>query len=85
MDTHTVTHMHSLSLSLSQPIFRNKEHQNRPSFVEIYTYLKLPAAKLLHWSQRDSSVSVKARRLGAKLEEATQLYMDLQDNYDIVH
>lgn len=64
--------------------FRNPEHHQRPSFKEICDYLQRPTNKLINWGQEHGQVSVKDDgnvMLGAELEIATHLYLDLQEAY----
>lgn len=57
---------------------RNPDHHQRPTFEEICDYLQLPATKLLYWSpDNDGEGSV----MGAAIETASQLHLDLQDSY----
>ena len=58
--------------------FRNKEHQLRPSFDVICTYLQQSVVKLLYCSRQDAG---NVNNLGAELEKATQLYVDLQESH----
>ena len=61
---------------------RNPEHHQRPSFEEICAYLR--QQPINKWNQDDDSVSATEDGnvpLGAELEAATHLYLDLQETY----
>ncbi len=64
------------------PTCRNFNHQERPNFVELYNhYLQQTSANILHWSPEDDSLSSAVGVLGAPLEEAHELHLDLQEKY----
>ena len=60
---------------------RNPTHAKRPPFSQISHYLSTSTDILLQWREEDEAVSVGASKLGASLEEAENLYKDLQDTY----
>ena len=59
---------------------RNPEHRQRPSFEEICNYLQQPIDALNHDDDGISATEI-VDILGAELEAATHLYMDLQETY----
>ena len=65
--------------------YRNPEHHQRPSFEEICTYLQQPINKLINSeSQKHDIVSAtedESAPLGADLDTAMHLYLDLQGTY----
>ena len=62
-------------------IVRNPDHSKRPTFSKIYNYMNQSASVLLHWSERDLSISPLAHVLGVSLNESKGLYKDLQGIY----
>ena len=45
--------------------------------------LSLPDTKLLKWSGEDKATDPEAATLGAGLDKAVNLYMDLQKQYNV--
>jgi hypothetical protein len=45
--------------------------------------LSLPDTKLLKWSEEDKATDPEAAMLGAGLDKATNLYIDLQKQYKV--
>lgn len=68
---------HCMSIHIS----RNPDHAQRPTFESIYDYLDSPEESLLQWHDRDIVQDKLAHLLGAPLEEANNLYLDLQRTY----
>lgn len=60
---------------------RNPDHNQRPSFDSIHDYLESPEESLLQWNDRDIDPDRLAHVLGSPLEEANNLYLDLQRIY----
>ena len=59
-------------------------HHQRPSFEEVCAYLQQPMRKLVHWSQEHDGASAMEDGnilLGAELDTAKHLYLDLQETY----
>ena len=65
-------------------MYRCPEHENRPNFNEICTYLRQPPAQLITLDQLYPFLSSKANILGEELEHGKQLYLDLQHKYEEV-
>jgi hypothetical protein len=64
--------------------YRNPEHHQRPSFEEVCAYLQQPMNKLVLWNQEHDGVTATKEGnilLGAELETAKYLYLDLQETY----
>ena len=61
--------------------FRNPDHQKRPSFEEACVYLQQPAGKLLYWNHTDDLIAENVKSLGAELDIANELFLDLQVTY----
>lgn len=54
----------------------------RPSFKELCgQHLKQASAKLLYWCPDDDTLCPSVAELGAPLEQAFKLHMDLQETY----
>ena len=53
----------------------------RPPFDKVIDYLNKPDESLFKWSKEDLSVGKNVHVLGAPLEEASDLYVDLQRVY----
>lgn len=62
-------------------LYRNPNPSNRPSFLEISTFLSVEDDVLLSWSNEDLEVSNAAHLLGSSLEEGKNLYLNLQNAY----
>ena len=61
---------------------RNPEHKERPSFKELCEkHLQEPASKSLYWNPADDALSQDVEVLGAPLEQAFNLHLDLQQRY----
>ena len=60
---------------------RNPDHQQRPSFEDVCVYLQKPTAKLAYWSRSDDMIAENINSLGAELDIASELYLDLQVMY----
>ena len=79
---HLLGQVYNQSFPLALPyIFRNPEHNTRPTFEDITLDLARDPVVLLSWSQQDKETSSKAAVLGAPLEEGRHLYQDLQNKY----
>jgi hypothetical protein len=63
---------------------RNPATSARPKFLELTTQLSSPDSELLKWSEEDESVNPEAAQLGADLQCAINLHMDLQHRYNTV-
>lgn len=62
--------------------YRNPDHEKRPSFKQICSqHLQESSARLLYWSPDDNNLSPSVGLLGAPLEQAFKLHMDLQEKY----
>jgi len=53
----------------------------RPSFEVICQKFSLPDSKLLQLQDRDKTSNDNIHKLGANLEFANELYMDIQNRY----
>ena len=54
----------------------------RPTFADICRQFTLPDSKLLQWHDKDNAFSDGGmHKLGANLELANELYMDIQNRY----
>jgi len=70
-------------------VCRNPEHSCRPTFDSIYDYLDSPNESLLQWPATGSTQKNRAptdkvtdvKALGAPLDQASELYLDLQRTY----
>ena len=69
-----------LALFLYFP-FSNPDHQQHPFFEEVRVYLQKPTAKLVYWSHSDDTIAENINSLGAELDIASELYLDLQVMY----
>ena len=63
-------------------LFRNPDPKSRPQFGQITKLLFGSSEYLLGWSDEDKQVvGEDAMKLGAPLESASNLYIDLQQQY----
>ena len=62
---------------------RHPDSSSRPDFVSVVQQLSLPDTKLLKWSEEDKATDPEAATLGAGLDKAVDLYMDLQKQYTV--
>ena len=60
---------------------RNPDKNSRPTFSAIVEVLNKPEEVLLHWSEEDRMVHPQASVLGAPLDAASKLYLQLQRQY----
>ena len=61
---------------------RNPKHEERPGFEQICSkHLQQSSARMLYWNPEDNDLSPSVSVLGAPLENAIGLYMDLQNKY----
>ena len=51
--------------------------------MSVLQQLSLPDTKLLKWSEEDKATDPEAATLGAGLDKAANLYMDLQKQYNV--
>ena len=78
---HKLLMIWTLCIALFSPPCRNPDHQQRPCFEEVCVYLQQPTAKLVYWSHSDDMIAENINSLGAELEIASELYLDLQVMY----
>ena len=62
-------------------LYRHPKASKRSSFVDVKGELSLPDPTLMKWREEEKSGNPEALRLGASLESAQDLYMDLQNTY----
>ncbi len=62
---------------------RHPESSSRPDFASMSQQLSLPDTKLLKWSEEDKATDPEAASLGVGLDKTTNLYIDLQKQYNV--
>ena len=65
------------TIHLSLSIYRHQQSNSRPSFTDLVTTLS-NGSGLLNWSESDKQTHKQATLLGASLDTAENLYIDLQ-------
>ena len=64
-------------------IYRHPSTASRPTFHVLHHALSRDSRRLLSWSKGDTGSHTQASALGAPLETALELYVDLQRTYII--
>lgn len=69
----------SCYIPLYYTLYRSPEQSNRPTFADIFETVGGSDTELLRWSENDlAKLSNLAMQLGAPLDEAKDMFLDLQ-------